>query len=311
MALLIALQQGPVNAGAIADKLEVSKRTILRDMQSLSEIGVPIYAVSGPGGGFRLMEGFRLPPLQFDAGEALAVLFALSAVAKMADTPFREARWTAMDKLRAALPEQTLRQVEPALERVEIQVPQRSVKAPHLAALMENAAQSRWLRVLYRSERRKRWLDLLPRKIYAAHGFWYCEAYSTAHGEERTFRADRFEKVETLPDAPNDRTSPGVRPARGGKEGRTERIVAKLTYRGALLAEQDEHVGECVRQTGDDEWEIDFDCPASEWEWAVKWFFGMGTDAEVIEPERLRRELYEKASEMRRKYRPNEDAENS
>lgn len=313
LALLLALQHGPVNAGAIAGKLEVSKRTILRDMQSLSEIGVPLYAVSGPGGGYRLMEGYRLPPLQFDANEALAALFALSAVARMDDTPFREARWTAMDKLRAALPERTLQAIEPALGRVELQVPQRDVKAPHLPALLEHAAAGRWLRGAYRSERHRRELELLPRKVYAAHGFWYCEAYSPAHGEVRSFRADRFERIEAIdapaPTAGGADAAAVAAPRQDGKAGAgpepSERIVARLTYRGALLAEQDYHVGGFVRQTTDDAWELVFDCPASEWDWAIRWFYGMGMDAEAIEPQRLRDAIGELAGQVSARYRRN------
>lgn len=50
MAILIALQQKPETAQRLADKFEVTKRTILRDMQSLSEMGIPLYSMTGPSG---------------------------------------------------------------------------------------------------------------------------------------------------------------------------------------------------------------------------------------------------------------------
>jgi predicted DNA-binding transcriptional regulator YafY len=330
VAILIALQQRPETAQALADKFEVSRRTILRDMQALAEMGVPIYAEAGPAGGFRLMEGYRLPPLQFDSREAITLLFALRALARLADTPFREARWTAIDKIRAVLPKKMLESIEPVLERVEFAVPERKARAPHLPELMEHAAASRWIRVRYRSERHDRVLELLPRRIYAAHGFWYCEAYSPLHGEVRTFRADRMASVEAI-EAPapggqggaNDgrdgadrqdgadgrddasRRGPSERrkSARGGRAAAPSvRIVARLTRRGALLAEQDEHIGERVRQIADDEWEVDFRCPAEEWNWAARFFFTLGTDAEVKEPERLRREIFDMARRLCERY---------
>jgi Predicted transcriptional regulator len=305
VAILIALQQRPETAQRLADKFEVSRRTILRDMQALAEMGVPIYAESGPAGGFRLMEGYKLPPLRFDPQEALTLLFALRALTRLADTPFRQARWTAVDKIRAVLPKPMLEAVEPVLDRVEIEVPERKVKTPHLPELMEHAAASRWIRVCYRSENHRRRLELLPRRIYAAHGFWYCEAYSALHGEERTFRVDRMEKVEAMEE-------PAPEPARGRRDDReargpepeaaSVRIVARLTYRGALLAEQDKHIGERVRQVADDEWEVDFDCPAEEWKWAARFFFTLGMDAEVKEPERLRREIFGMARQVCERY---------
>lgn len=303
VAIVIALQQRPETAQSLADKFEVSRRTILRDMQALAEMGVPIYAESGPAGGFRLMEGYRLPPLRLDSREALTLLFALRALTRLADTPFRQARWTAIDKIRAVLPKPMLEAVEPVLDRVEIEVPERKVKTPHLPELMEHAAASRWIRVDYRSVNVRRWLELLPRRIYAAHGFWYCEAYSALHGEVRTFRVDRMAKVEAMaPPAPERPRGRRDGAGAGGAEAPSVRIVARLTYRGALLAEQDEHIGERVRQVADDEWEVDFDCPADEWNWAVRFFYTLGMEAEVMEPERLRREIFGMAERVCERY---------
>ncbi|WP_019533831.1 helix-turn-helix transcriptional regulator [Paenibacillus ginsengihumi] len=305
LAILIALQRRPETAQNLADKLEVSKRTILRDMQALSELGIPLYAVPGPSGGFRLMEGFQLAPLHFDVDEALTVLFALHSLTKMADTPFKQARWTAVDKIKSIMPEQMLKQLEPLLEYVEFEIPPRKVKTPYLSDLLVHAAEAHWLRVLYRSENQRRWLELLPRKIFAAHGFWYCEAWSPTHGEQRTFRVDRMESIERI-DTPSNG---GKRSVSGKRESGMEarqapdvRIVARLTYRGALLAEQDYHIGECVKQVTDEAWEVDFRCPAAEWRWAVRFFFALGMDAEVIEPASLRREIGEMAAKLCERY---------
>jgi predicted DNA-binding transcriptional regulator YafY len=299
MAILIALQQRPETAQTLADKMEVSKRTILRDMQSLSEMGIPLYSIPGPNGGFRLMDGFQLPPLHLDSREVLTVLFALRSLTKMSDTPFQQARWTAMDKIRAVLPEQVMQQVEPMLSRVEFEVPERRAKTPLLAELMEHTAASRWLHVLYRSERQRRWLNLKPVRIYTAHGFWYCEAYSVEHREARTFRADRFEAVEVV-EKPEEKVTQAQRLGKNDSEPSIPpaRIFAKLTYKGALLAEQDAHIGEQVRQIKDEEWELDFMCPASEWAWAVRFFYYLGMQAEVLEPESLRQEVYEMAYQL-------------
>jgi len=302
MAILIALQQKPETAQRLADKFEVNKRTILRDMQALSEMGIPLYATSGPTGGFRLMEGFQLPPLQLDASEALAVLFALHSLAKLADTPFKQARWTAMDKIKAVLPETTLKQALPMLERVELAVPERIVKTPHLAALLAFTAESSWVSAMYRSENHRRSLLLQPRKIYAAHGYWYCEAYSATHGEQRTFRVDRFDSLEAT-EAPNGSTSnASASIAATASDEPCTRIVAKLTYRGALLAEQDIHIGDSVKQISDDTWHLDIQLPLSEWKWAVRFFYGLGNDAEVLEPAGLRQEIAVMARQVVEKY---------
>jgi predicted DNA-binding transcriptional regulator YafY len=304
IAIVIALQQRPETAQALADKLEVSKRTILRDMEALSEIGIPLYAVSGPAGGFRLMDGFKLPPLQFDSQEALAILFSLNAMTKMADTPFNQARWTAIDKLKATMPENVLQQVEPLLSRFEMEIPSRSYSTPWLEKLLIWAGSSVWIRAYYRSERQERWLELLPQRIYSAHGFWYCEAYSAFHREQRTFRIDRFVEVQPIEppiagQAPIDRS----REQDEAKAGSIH-IRVELSYRGALLAEQDPHIGGLVRQLDQSQWELAFDCPPSEWEWALDFFTRLGTDANVLEPPALRAEIYERACRLAERYKP-------
>lgn len=303
MAILIALQHKPSTAQSLADKLEVSKRTILRDMQSLAEIGIPLYAVSGPSGGFRLMDGYSLPPLHFNSDEALVILFALNAVNKLSDTPFHYSRWTVMDKIKSSLPNSILKQVEPVLNHLEIEIPSRPQRTPLLDSLLSLVAESAWISAHYRSERRKRWLRMQPRRVFMAHGFWYCEAYSHEHGEQRSFRVDRFLELERST-PPNSEQSMAENEDSGvdRKELSPVAIHAKLTYRGALLAEQDAHVGHFVRQTDDDEWELRFECPGDEREWAVKFFYGIGLDATVLEPASLRSELYERGQKLADRY---------
>ncbi|WP_178021801.1 YafY family protein [uncultured Paenibacillus sp.] len=306
MAIVMALQQRAETAQSLADKLEVSKRTVLRDMQALAEIGIPLIALSGPGGGYRLMDGFRLPPLQFDAGEALTVLLALDGMGKYGGSPFREAKWTVADKIRSALPEQMLGQIAPLLRHVEIEVPERGIQAPFLSALMAYAAGGKWIRAEYRSMNYRRQLTLKPLRVYAAHGFWYCEAESLEHGEKRTFRVDRFvEAAETSP-------PPGAGAGRGeamnrqhlAEAGRENfRLQVKLTYRGSLLAEQDPHFGQEVQQAGEEEWRLDCILPGSEWDWAISYFFALGQDAEVLEPQTMRVELHRRAADLAELYR--------
>lgn len=303
--IALALLNRHETAQSLAAKFEVSTRTIKRDMQTLAELGVPVYAETGPAGGYRIMDGYKLPPLQLEPREALTLLFSLKAMQAYADTPFNRERWTVMDKIVGILPADTLAQVTPLLSRFGIDVPPRSYTAPLLEQLMAHTAAAHNVTALYRSQSGRKPVVLQPKRIYAANGFWYCEAYSYTHGEERLFRVDRFETVERSD--PSGEASPVVAPRQARAPAKAETAAAvpvrvRLTYRGMILTEQDAHIGELIRQTGDDEWEVAFDCPQAEWEWAVRFFFAMGPEAEVLEPVRLREELRRIAEEQCKRY---------
>ena len=76
-AILLLLQQRPHTSEEIAAHFEVSRRTVLRDVQALSEMGVPVIAREGPGGGYALPAEYHTTPLPLTANEAFLLLLAL------------------------------------------------------------------------------------------------------------------------------------------------------------------------------------------------------------------------------------------
>src|SRR3954447_9012219 len=90
----------PVARAKLADLLEVTPRTVERDILALQQAGVPIWSQRGRGGGYPLDRQLRPPPLNFDATEALAVIAALASARSM---PFADAGRRAEQKLLAAM----------------------------------------------------------------------------------------------------------------------------------------------------------------------------------------------------------------
>ncbi len=105
-AILLLLSDGSlVTAPALAERFEVSVRTIYRDMEMLSATGVPVYAERGVEGGYRLLEGFFLPPVAFSRDEIVAVLLGLALARGLRVPPFPGKLESAEQKLVAVLPE--------------------------------------------------------------------------------------------------------------------------------------------------------------------------------------------------------------
>src|ERR1044071_4803903 len=102
LALLLKLQSnGRQRAEDLAVYFETSKRTIYRDIQALSEAGVPV--VSLPGQGYSLMEGYFLPPLSFTTDEATMLLLGSDFVSQHFDSQYKAAAESASRKIEAVL----------------------------------------------------------------------------------------------------------------------------------------------------------------------------------------------------------------
>jgi predicted DNA-binding transcriptional regulator YafY len=298
-AIILLLQGGKRTAREIAHRFEVSKRTILRDIEALCEMGVPIAAEPGALGGYTLMPGYAVAPLSLTFRETLLLRLALSSVAQLSDTPFKQERESLLAKMQALIPAQHQHDTESLLQAIRMDVPERVYDTPFIEQLLESARAGRWLAVSYRSERGASQQTILPRHIYSSTGFWYCEAYSHERQEERTYRVDRFvdvqparppEPVESLPPSlPFDHPSyPEVR--------------IRLTARGVLVWERDPHLGDSIQPDGDDGGLLCFRCPPDRYDWLVHTILGLENDAEVLVPETLRQRIHDAAQEIARRY---------
>ncbi|HLZ58877.1 MAG TPA: YafY family protein [Ktedonosporobacter sp.] len=103
--LLFLRSKQTVSASDLARHFAVSTRTIYRDVDTLSALGVPVYAERGREGGFQLLEGYFLPPLMFTRGEAISLLLGLTLLRGLHAQPFPTEMAMAEKKLLAALPD--------------------------------------------------------------------------------------------------------------------------------------------------------------------------------------------------------------
>ncbi|GGA23992.1 helix-turn-helix transcriptional regulator [Paenibacillus physcomitrellae] len=182
----------------LANEFGVSSRTILRDLQELGELGVPLYSEVGPHGGYRLLNERMLPPIAFSEEEAVAVFFASHALRHYRDIPFQTEISSALSKFYLHMPQDVRDKIDVMRDRVDFQVPQRPQKSPHLNLLLQAAIGQQVVRAEYDGRKGSEIREILPVGIYASGGLWYCPAYCFSRKDYRLFRCDRITAAEIL-----------------------------------------------------------------------------------------------------------------
>ena len=198
--LLLLQTNGKMTAARLASELEVSVRTIYRDVEALSGAGVPIYAESGPGGGVRLVDGYRtrLTGLTAEEAEALALSGLPGAASELGLGTVLAA---AQLKVDAALPPELRSRAVRMRERFHLDAPgwfAREEPVPHLAALSRAVWEERRLEVRYRKQDGEVRRVLDPLGLVLKAGVWYLVALSGRTRSLRTFRVSRVLAVKDL-----------------------------------------------------------------------------------------------------------------
>jgi predicted DNA-binding transcriptional regulator YafY len=202
LALLLLLQaDGRTSAASLARQLEVSTRTIYRDLDALSAAGVPVYAERGRNGGCLLMPGFRTDVTGMTADEARA-LFVFAGRGLPSGLGHEPDLKSALRKLLAAVPDAHRSAAVRARDRVVVDPTgwsRESEPVPHLATVQEAVWLDRQVRLRYRSSDapRARELTVDPFGLVAKAGTWYL--IGAEDGEPRLFRASRIEAAEVTP----------------------------------------------------------------------------------------------------------------
>ncbi|MFN8152124.1 MAG: YafY family protein [Solirubrobacterales bacterium] len=191
-------------------RLEVSRRTVRRDIERLRELGYPIQSVSGPAGGYRLEAGTAMPPLLLDDEEAIAIAVGLRTAAGASVAGIEETSVRALVKLEQVLPKHLRRRVQ-ALGTVASPSPGGPLVDPQVLSVVASACRDRErLRFAYTgrdgAESRR---IVEPRSLVNFGRRWYLLAWDCERTDWRTFRLDRVERPAAAGGRCAERDLPG------------------------------------------------------------------------------------------------------
>jgi predicted DNA-binding transcriptional regulator YafY len=200
--VLLLRQRGRLTADVLARELDVSTRTVLRDIEALSTAGVPVYAERGRHGGFALLPGFRTELTGLNHDEALALLATgpglglgpalASARRKVVDALPESHRATASDAARRVL-------VEPETDLLSRRASVEEVPGPAMAEIRRAVLSGHRLRIHYAAaDQAPRWRTVDPIGLVSVRDRGYLLA--TRAGADRTYRLSRVLAAEGLPE---------------------------------------------------------------------------------------------------------------
>ena len=305
--LLLLLQaRGGLTAEELASELEVSIRTVHRDVDELSAAGIPIYAERGPAGGIRLVEGYRTRLTGMTAEEAEA-LFLSGLPGPAAELGLGTVVAAAQLKVLAALPTELRSRASRIVERFHLDASawfHGSEPVPHLATVSEAVWAARRLEIQYRRDDGSVTRVLEPLGVVLKAGIWYLVA--RADDQLRTYRVSRvlsarpLEETFERPDAFD--LAAWWAESSAAYEREVPRIDVVARVRAGALDRLADAVGDRVVRSAERIGEPDADgrqVLRMNIEWPAEAsgrFVAVASDVEVLEPERLRAELLAVAS---------------
>ena len=302
--LLIRVQTRPrFTAAELAEEFGVSRRTMLRDLGALSEMGVPLRSTPGPGGGYSLPRGGRRLSPSLTVDEALALIVSYEALLRYSESPFSAQNLSAVTKLRAALPPDVVGELDGLRRHVAVFEPVREYEAPLLGEILQAAVEGSHLKVVYDSASGVSERIIYPFGVFAYQGFWYCACHDYKRGKKVTLRADRFRSIEPTE---GFEQPPHVPPEDWVKEDRgREGEMLKLR---AYVSEQRMKSFELATLFGRIEIGpsghgiIDAKIPSSGLDFYAARLLGLGMDVRVESPPELIEAIREKVQEITRLY---------
>lgn len=307
LAIVLELQnKGQQRAEDLAATFETSKRTIYRDIQALSESGIPLVAV--PGQGYQLMEGFFLPPVSFTTAEATMLILGSDFVANNFDAEYQEAAQSARRKIESVLPPDLRQEVyamqgsvrfisSPGGDEETVKQLRRAIIERRTVNFQYFARQKSDNSVL-ESER-----DADPYGLVYYNRMWFLVAYCHLRRSRRNFRLDRIENLsftDKIFQRPKDfqlERNPGDKQSFLTARVLFDREVArwiKEAHNFYIVSHQDVEAGLLVTFWARQEADL------------VDILLSWGRHAQVLEPESLRQRICKEAEAILKIYQNSE-----
>ncbi|WP_040979450.1 helix-turn-helix transcriptional regulator [Oceanobacillus jeddahense] len=292
-------------ARELAEEFNVSYRTILRDLNELEELGVPLYSEVGADGGYYVLSERMLPPVLLKESEAIALYFAFQSLQFIGSLPFETEAGYVLKKLYNYLPNEVKKRIDTMKDRIVFWNPSRLQTANELDILLNAAVDQSTLTIQYDSQKGLKERIIQPIGLYSHNGFWYCPAYCFLRGDIRLFRADRIKKAELTGEKKRELPYSSVMEWIALSESEIAdpmTFSVELTREGVRRAMSELDLERQVQKREDETGWVEMEIPKSELTYFVDLIWNFGREAQIIAPEEAIATMKRKLEGLLEKY---------
>ena len=290
--VIILLNRKTITAKELANRFEVSVRTIYRDIEVLSSSGVPVRTNRGNGGGISLLGNYTLNKALLSKSESESLLLAIKT---MGATSYPEAN-AVIEKIGSVFKgSQAHDWIEVSFEGWSSKVNEQDRFQKIRDAIISSSVIS-FNYINSNGKRSNRFVE--PVKLIFNTSTWYLIAYCLKRNSYRIFRLSRIKNVQVTIQHFVKRD---MQEYEKQATNHTSLVDLELRCDGRVLNRlYDAFDGECIRKNDDGSYNLIATIPENEW--VYEYILSLGSSAEVLEPERIRKEIKTRAKEILRKY---------
>jgi len=303
--IMILLDKERIGAQELADMFEVSPRTIYRDIDAINLAGIPVLSTSGVGGGFEIMQNYKVDRKVFSSADLSAILMGLSGLSSLIRG---DELVNALAKVKSFVPAEKAKDIEIKSNQILIDLSPwmgNRLIQPNLETIQTAMQESRLLTFEYADRYGNKTVRTAePYQLVLKSSHWYCQGFCHKRNDFRLFKISRISNLKTLDEIYMPRNYPKPQLTFSDILEKLQTRIKIRIHKSIMDSVLDYCTSEDFYPDGDEHYIVNL--PFIENDYYYNILFSFGTECECLEPPAVRTEMKRRIQGLASAY---EDAE--
>lgn len=268
-------------------EFNISKRTVLRDIEQLEQMGLTIYAENGRNGGYRIINHNLMIPITFSLEEINAIFFAIKSLTLLSATPFEKSYSHIYDKLMATLPTPQQKQVQIMQEVVNYYNAPTIAQPQLLEEVLQAILSQKTIKIISQQFPNEK-LRIQPYDLLYRNGIWFMDAYDLTHEQWWTYRIDKVTSFKIDHKAkPIDRKQLDALKKLDEQNNHPIKFKCALTSKGKELFQKNHYPNMSLIEENQHPFIVG-GYNDNEFDYMIEYLISLGNNVKIIYPETLK-----------------------